>query len=193
MTRKTALMIAFSIALLATSPASAVVYQVSLNNGNLFETKYEPVDASFDDSLIMFLTDKGNWVAIAKADVASITTVTETLGFGTIIDPVTILIGTTANDKMTPEEEAEYYAAQAELQANNPFLYRDQNYSMPTFSEPNTGGGIPIGFINQTTPPLGGAGTFGGSPANLRRGGGGAALRRGGGGGEAFEPITRNN
>ena len=46
-------------------------------------------------------------------------------------------------------------------------------YSIPLESQTEGTQGIPLGFINQTTPPLGNAG-FSGSAASLRRGSGGS-------------------
>lgn len=170
------------------SAAFAVTYEVHLTNGNVLKTRYRPVDTAFDDTMIQFLTGVGNWMTIPKSDVAKIVTEAEAAGYGIQIDDVTLMVGQAPNDKPSPEEEAEMALAAAEDALLNPPRI---NYTMPTVSEPNTGGGIPIGFINQTTPPMGG-GVVGGGYG--RGGGGDAADRRGyGGGGTFLEPTTSDN
>ena len=155
------------VMLLSATAAGALTYQVRLHNGNVFQTRYEPVDASFDDSQLMFLSDRGNWVAISKADVAEVISETEALGRGTILDGVTILIGQLPNDKPSPEESAELRAEAAAEQIGN--------YTMPMFSEPNSSGGMPLNFLGMTTPPLSNSAS-GSSFANERRSGGGSLM-----------------
>ena len=76
-----------------------------------------------------------------------------------MINTTTILIGTAPNDAEVPAEDAEamdpatrllnYLESQQRPQQAAPF-------TVEQFAEPNTGGGIPLGFTNTTTPPLGG-------------------------------------
>ena len=168
-----------ALGLFMASSAGAANWRITLENGNILKSRYKPVDASFDDSMIMFLSVRGNWVAISKSIVADIAGITDELGYGTILDSVTVLIGQLPNDKPSAEEEAELDAdAAAILQGRVP------NYSMPLFSEPGQTGGIPLSFLSQTTPPMGGGAAAGGSSfANQRRSGGGPAV---------YEPMTRD-
>lgn len=167
------LTILVAMVLLVAASAGAINYRVNLHNGNSFLSPYEPVDASFDDSLLMFLGDRGNWIAIPKVEVESVDSLIQTQGRGTVIDEVTIMIGLLSNDKPSPEESAELAAEAANRQLNI-------NYSMPLFSEPYATGGIPLSFTGMTTPPMGNSGSS--SFANQRRYGGGPVVA---------EPFTR--
>ncbi len=164
--------------LLVAGSASAITWQVRLHSGQVFETRYEPQDASFDATMITFLSDRGNRVALSKDLVFEVVTLTETLGFGTVLDNVTILIGQLLNDKPSAQEQAEL-DAEAALQQGFP------NY---------TGGGIPLSFLSTTTPPMGTSQRPGGF-ADQRRGGVGgfANQRRSSGGDGVFaEPFSRD-
>ncbi|MDX1384227.1 MAG: hypothetical protein R3190_11320 [Thermoanaerobaculia bacterium] len=165
----------FTLALAVVAvPALANSFEVRLHNGTVFETRYEPEPAPWDDSLVYFMTDTSNTMAIPAADVAEIVSTVEDSGMGTFLDDHTILIGLAPNDNLTPEE----LEALGD-QAPQPQL---PNYNVQQFAEPNATQGIPIWFTNQTTPPLGGGGAFGGA----------AAERRGGGGGNFVEPNATN-
>lgn len=150
------------------SAAGAVTYEIHMSSGKVFLTRYRPFLADFDSSQLMFLTDQSNWTTVSVSEVAEVTTLEESLGFGTVIDDVTLMIGFTANDNLSPEEEAALEAEFAAAQAEGRF----PDFTSPTFSEPNSGGGIPLGFLNTNTPPMGES-RGGGSLSNARRGGGG--------------------
>jgi len=168
--------LAATLLLLLAGSAGAITWQVRMHSGHVFETRYMPLDAAFDDTMITFLSDQGNYVALAKADIIEVVTLTESLGFGRVLDDVTIMIGQLPNDKPSPEE-------QAELEAEAALLARNPNYSMPLFAEPGAGGGIPLSFLNTTTPPIG----------NSRRSGSFANQRRfSGGDGVIAEPFSRD-
>lgn len=177
MRRKLVLALTFATLLLVASAAGALNWQVRLHNGNVFQTRYQPVDASFDDSVTMFLSDGGNWVAIPKAEISEVVSLVEVLGYGTMLDGVTLMIGQLPNDNPSPEEESEMAAeAAARQQSQIP------NYTLPLVSEPNAGLGIPLSFLALTTPPLGNS--FVGSSA--------ADQRRSGGGEQFGEPFSRD-
>jgi hypothetical protein len=125
---------------------------------------------------MQLMTLNGNVISVPRDTVREVISVTEASGFGKRLDAMTILIGFAANDNPTPEEQAALEAAQAGGAVPTVF-------TNPLISEPDATGGIPLNFINQTTPPLGGAGYTGGA-ANLRRGGGE--------GGQFIEPQTRD-
>ncbi len=172
-------LVAAALCLFATA-SLATTYEIHMTNGNVLKTRYRPVDAPFDADMVQFLTGVGNWMVLPKASIEKIVAEVEAAGYGIQIDDVTLMVGLSPNDKPSPEEEEEMRLEAAADALLNP---RAIDYSMPTVSEPNTGGGIPIGFINQTTPPLGGA----------VYGSGDAAARRGGGGGVFGEPIANDN
>ena len=158
---------------LAAVPAMGGIFEVRLSNGNVFETRYEPEPAPWDDSLLFLMTITGNTMAVANSEVVEIVSSLESSGQGTYLDAQTILIGAAPNDNLTPEE----LAALGEQEPPPPLPY-----SVQQFAEPSQTQGIPVWFTNQTTPPLGAGGGFGGA----------ASARRGGGGGVFAEPNTTN-
>lgn len=78
--------------------ASAQVYTVVLEGGASFDTRYEPIDAEWDSSVSMILTDQGNWIAISKDDILQVVSEVEASGFGYRLDTSTIVVGWTYND-----------------------------------------------------------------------------------------------
>jgi hypothetical protein len=85
-------------ALLAAAPASAAAFAVHLHNGAIFETRFEPQDASYDAGKVVFLDELGVLVALDKADIARIESDVEVSGFGHVIDDTTIAVGWAPND-----------------------------------------------------------------------------------------------
>lgn len=83
--------------------ASGEVFTVVLENGTIFETRYRPMDAEWDSSISMILTDRGNWIALPKEDILDITSAIEESGFGVQIDTSTILLGWTYNGGLEEE------------------------------------------------------------------------------------------
>ena len=63
-------------------PASAALFRVTLNNGTVMETAYQPQEASWDSGMVLLLSDVGNWIGIEKADIQQVDTVSETGAFG---------------------------------------------------------------------------------------------------------------
>ena len=126
---------------LAALPAAAELYSVKLVGGTSFLTRYEPEPASWDPETIVFLSDVGNWVALPKADVESVTAQSEGRGFGRRINVTTLVIGWTANDAPLPDEEGG--GTPAIPSAFEQFLNR--SYDQQQFIEPGeAGGGIPV-------------------------------------------------
>ncbi len=150
----------FSIALglLVALPADAVVFTVKLKNGGLIETRYQPAVADWDESKILLVTAVGNRISLSLGDVDTISVDTEVKGYGTVIDTTTIIIGIAPNDRPVPGQQQGDMDPAAEL-----LSYLRQRDSRPApppftvqqFAEPNTGGGLPIGFVRTVTPPLG--------------------------------------
>ena len=95
---------ALLLTLIAASSASAQVYTVVLEGGSSFDTRYEPIDAEWDDSVSMILTDQGNWIAIAKEDILDVISEVESSGFGYRLDTSTIVVGWTYNDETQLDE-----------------------------------------------------------------------------------------
>lgn len=141
--------LAVACTLLAALPASAEIYTVMLKSGNSFDTRYPPRVAAYDPNKVLLYTEWGNWMAVSRDDVSEVTTLTATMGYGTVLDTTTISLGTMANDKA---EEGTGATAAATP---------DKPYSIDQFVEPGKTQGLPIGFgggsssgsVAQPTPP----------------------------------------
>jgi hypothetical protein len=139
-----------ALPILAVSSLSAQAYNVTLNNGNVFVSKYRPVEAEYDPTKMLIMTDVGNVIALPQSAIASIESDTEARGFGRVIDGTTILVGYSANDTEVPAEGED---AVAQPQA----AFTPQVINMPLVAEPNApGGGIPLSFITGSSVPIGG-------------------------------------
>ena len=141
------------VALLAPLPAAAEVYHVKLVAGGEFETRYQPVETSWDTNQLLLVTEVGNWIAVAKDDIESITSETENKGYGRVIDTTTIVLGRSPNDA---EEEAEGEQKEVSpMDVLREILNRPQpNYSVEQFVEPSqAGGGLPVTYGLGYIPP----------------------------------------
>lgn len=95
----------FTLMLLAFATlASAGTYTVTLNNGTSFLTRYQPEPVEWDENLMLFPTDRGNWIAISRDEIAEITSSVEETGFGYQLNTTTIFLGWSPND-LTEEGE----------------------------------------------------------------------------------------
>ena len=141
-------------ALLLAGTAAADSFTITLHNGSTFESRYQPKAASWDESKVLLLTGVGNWIALERTEIASITTDLELRGYGRVIDTTTKDFGFAPNDRPVEEGEGED-AAQQEVSALERIL--SQSYDTPLVSEPGeTTGGFPV--FNVTTTPGGGTG-----------------------------------
>jgi len=128
------------------SPAGAEIFHIEMVDGHVFDTRYQPEEASWDPNLILLLTDTGNWIAVPKAEISGITTETENKGFGRVIDTTTVLLGWAANDAPLPEDEAQFSAVERLQQ-----FYEQQqqagDFTVDQFVDPGEagrgGGGLP--------------------------------------------------
>lgn len=128
------LLLVVAIALLAAPSVWAEKYLVTMENGTTFESLRQPRVASWDSSVLMVLTDAGNWIGLSADAVAKVRARSEEQGFGRVIDAKTIEIGVLSNDAPTDEELAEQEAGQ------DPFLRaleRIEEISRPP-EQPNT-------------------------------------------------------
>jgi hypothetical protein len=166
--RRRPLAVALSVVALAAAPAAAEVWHVTLHNGNTIDSRYQPQEASWDAGKVMMLTDMGNWIALAKADIASIGADTQHKGFGFVINTTTIALGWAPNDALTPEEQASADAAAGGAPAEAPA----SPYSVEQFVEPDQAQGIPAGWLGYgSVPPVGAAGTSAPAPVAAPVGG----------------------
>jgi hypothetical protein len=162
-----------ALALLAV-PAGADVYRVTLNNGQVFDTAYQPQEASWDASMVLFLTDQGNWIGLSKADIQQVENMEETSGFGVKIAANTYEVGISPNDLAQAEEALAAaggaagagQGANAQVQMLQLMLQQQQaeaqqrqtqqNYSVKQFVEPSQTQGIPGSLIGTGySPPPG--------------------------------------
>lgn len=149
-------LLALALAALCAVPAVAEVYHVELANGEQFDSRYPPEEASWDSDLLLFHTETGNWAGVRREEVVQVTIETELRGAGQRIDSTTIYMGRTANSAPPPGAEGEADPSVALLQAIYEQGQSQQSYSIDQFVEPGeTGGGIPVGFTQQVTPPIG--------------------------------------
>ena len=109
--------------LFAVTPAMSAIFRVQLKNGNIFQTRYQPKVAEWDESKVVFLTDVGNRITLNKDDIVAIDTDTEAKGFGTVLDTTTIVLGWAPNDAPTesdPSAEAQFEAYLDSLRRDRP-------------------------------------------------------------------------
>lgn len=148
-----------ALALAAALPATAGYFTVKLANGNEFDTLYRPRLAAEGGDKVLVATETGNWISLPIDAIESVTSHIEARGFGKVINTTTILIGTAPNDAEVPGEGEEPVDPATRLLD---YLESQQQPAAPftveQFAEPNSVGGIPLGFTNTTTPPLSGAG-----------------------------------
>lgn len=146
---------ALALAILTCGPAAAETYTVELGNGEEFESFYAPQEASWDDELVLLLSEGGNWIGIPRAEIESITIATEFEGRGQLVNPTTIFMGLSANDQPGPVEGGQANEVDRLIQALQDSSQPQQSYSTEQFVEPDAvGSGIPVGFTQQGTPQL---------------------------------------
>ncbi len=126
------------------TPLAAEIFHVELTDGHVFDTRYKPEEASWDSTVVLLLTDTGNWIAVPKAEIADITTETENKGFGKVIDTTTVLLGWAANDAPLPEDETQFSAVERLQQLFSQQQQR-QDFTVEQFVDPSEAGrgGLP--------------------------------------------------
>jgi len=148
-------------ALLASFPmgASAEVYSVTLTNGSVLETQYQPQEASFDKDMVLLLTEVGNWIGVRRDEIEAVVSDAESSGFGKVIGKNTVDLGWAANDAADPnapgadkQDPGLSLAAQA-LQAVYQQRQAEQNYTIKQFVQPNELQGIPTNLVGVASSP----------------------------------------
>lgn len=84
-------------------PASAEVFHVTLTNGSVIDTAYQPQQASWDPNMILLLAETGNWIGFQKDEIESIRAEDPTQGFGVRISDKRISLGISPNDLPAPD------------------------------------------------------------------------------------------
>lgn len=139
-------------------PVSAEVYSVTLTNGSVLETQYQPQEASFDKDMVLLMTEVGNWIGVRRDEIESVVSDAESSGFGKVIGKNTVELGWAANDAADPNAEAAggkqdpglSLAAQA-LQAVYQQRQAEQSYTVKQFVQPSETQGIPASLVGQST------------------------------------------
>lgn len=160
-TNSTLVLTALGAALLLVAlPAAAEIYHVNLHNGASYESRYPPEAASWDQDTVLVLTETGTWVGVERSSIARVETETELRGYGERIDATTVRMGRTpwsgplqGEEELTSEERQLRLLEAMVQQQNQP----ERDYTMDQFVEPDAmgTGGLPVGFTQQETPPLG--------------------------------------
>lgn len=157
-------------------PVPAEVFHVTLNNGSVIDTAYQPQQASWDPNMVLLLADTGNWIGFPKEEIDSIQAEDPTQGFGVRISDKTIALGLSPNDLPVPDE-----SGRSQQQAESDRYYdlaeralalaeKQQNYSIQQGVQTENTQGIPASFGGSY---LGGGGnSFSGLGGGLIGGGG---------------------
>ena len=148
----------FALALLAL-PAGAEIYTITLTNGTVVETAQQPQEATWDSNVVLFLSDVGNWIGVAKDEIESVRSESQRKGYGIRISDSTIAIGWAPNDLPTEEEAQGRGGADRVGQALDRIATQaeqDRQYSIDQFVEPESTQGMPSRFV--------GGGTVGSDP-----------------------------
>lgn len=146
---RTRLALALLAATLIAVPCSAEVFTVTMTNGSTFQSRYLPTEAAWDTSKIVLTDEVGTQISLLRSEIESITSESETSGFGTVIDSTTIDLGFLPNDMPTEEEaQAGDTRTVIERMLQEQQRYNQQSYDQQQFVEPSAmGGGIPVGGI----------------------------------------------
>jgi len=158
-TTRVALFVLGALALVAALPATAEYHTIKLKNGNEFDTLYRPRLATQGGDKVLVATETGNWISLPVDAIESVVSHIEARGFGKVINTTTILVGMAPNDAEVPGEETEALDPATRLLNYLESEQRSQQavpFTVEQFAEPNSVGGIPLGFTNSTTPPLSG-------------------------------------
>jgi hypothetical protein len=145
--------LALGLLLLAALPAGADIYHVKLTSGTVIDSRYQPQDASWDKSMVLLLTEVGNWVGVRKDDIESVTAENATRGFGVTIRNNTISLGVAPNDQPKPADEktAALDRLTQAIQGLSQAQQAPAPYSIQQGVSSEHTQGIPAGFINQNS------------------------------------------
>ena len=146
MPRRTAFFFTLGFLLLATM-VSAGTYTVTLTNGTSFVTRYEPVDAEWDDNIVMLNSDQGNWIALPKDEIADVISDVEATGFGYQVNTTTVFVGWSPNES---EGEGEGEGGERDGSSgvegegsNLPEPFPQTSFGLEQFVDvPGSGGGV---------------------------------------------------
>ena len=138
------LWIAVALIAVSTLPAAAAVYTVTMKNGTSFETRYQPEEASWDENRVVLMTEFGNRIAIAAADIDSVTIDSESRGFGHQLNASTMLLGWAPNDALDPGSDEGKAAIASDAAAAATAAQAPPVYNQQQFVEPGATSGLPM-------------------------------------------------
>lgn len=131
-------------------PASAELFHVTLTNGSVIDTAYQPQQASWDPNMVLLLADTGNWIGLQRDEIDTIQAEDPAQGFGVRISKNVIALGFSPNDQPVPEE------GNARQAGNDKFFElaeralalaeKQQNYSVQQGVSTESTQGIPTSF-----------------------------------------------
>lgn len=143
--------------LLVAAPAAADLFTVTLNNGAVIESRYQPQEASWDPEMVLLLTEVGNWIGVRKDEIAEVASEVVRRGFGIPINTTTVLLGTAPNDAAVPGADQGQGQVDPVQQALQILQGQQQPapppYSIEQFVEPEQTQGIPAGLISPYANP----------------------------------------
>jgi hypothetical protein len=131
--------------LLAALPAAAEVYTIRLSNGATFESRYQPKQASWDKTMVTFLDEAGNEIALPQALVTDVAAQSETKGFGKVINTTTVDLGFAPNDVDEVNRIMERQRSMFGYTSEEQEAYTHSTTSRQ-FVEPGDLGGVPLQF-----------------------------------------------
>ncbi len=148
------------LVLVAVAPVAADVFTVTLTSGSTFITRYQPHQSETQENKVLLMTEFGNWIFLPKEVIVSVTSDTESKGFGTVLDSQTIALGWIPRSMGAPSN-ADGGGAEGELDPTTRLInfMREQNAPAPTENysnelivEPSQSTGIPVGIIDRSNP-----------------------------------------
>lgn len=141
-------------AAVAAAPLVAATYKIQLANGNSFETRYEPEDASYDSGKVVFLDETGLLITLSKGDIVSIESDFEAKGYGRMINTTTMEFGWAPNDAAEGGEGGGAADPLAQVQQAIQ-AQQQQTTTFNQFVEPDALQGMPGNWVGGSfsTPP----------------------------------------
>jgi hypothetical protein len=143
-TRVVALPVLLLVGAFAALPVSAAVYTVTMKNGSTFDSRYQPEEASWDENMVVLLTEFGNRIALPAGEIDSVTVDSESRGFGHQINSTTMALGWAPNDAFDPSSPEGQAAMAAEAAASAGASQAPAVYNQQQFVEPGSLTGLPV-------------------------------------------------
>jgi|JI10StandDraft_1071094.scaffolds.fasta_scaffold74500_4 hypothetical protein len=147
------LLVAVGVCALFAPAAEATVYTVALKNGTTFETRYQPEEASWDPEKVVLMTEYGNRISLAAADIESVTIDSESRGFGHQLNNTTMALGWAPNDALDANSEEGKAALALDAAAAAAAAAAPPVYNQQQFVEPGALTGLPVWMTGSNSVP----------------------------------------